>query len=318
MFDAIFDWIEVFLAETLANLFNTLWISLIGQLDSAYTSAVETLSQPPSLWLGGFPYNNVFNIMQGAIMPIAGGILAFMIAYDLVQILLERNNSVDFDVSSLFKWIVKSIIMIIVVTNSWFIIGGIADIGSQAIANENTANTHPNTVEWFAGLPQIFNIVQVESAGIPPRPRLVQGYPNPDMGERFAVVIALAVITVLTQAIRAVLFVVTVGRFIEILIVMSIAPIPLATLGNSHFSGIGWNYLKTMLAYAMLGFLFIVAFQIFFGIVEGTMSAEAIVFGQNAIPTFLRNMFSLFGYSLLLILALFRLPALAKSLFGAA
>ena len=59
------------------------------------------------------------------------------------------------------------------------------------------------------------------------------------------------------------IFLVTYGRMIEIYAVTALGPIPLATLGNAEWRGVGQNYLKSLLALGFQAFLIMVVVGIY-------------------------------------------------------
>ena len=59
------------------------------------------------------------------------------------------------------------------------------------------------------------------------------------------------------------IFLVTYGRMIEIYTVTALGPIPLATLGNAEWRGMGQNYLKSLLALGFQAFLIMVVVGIY-------------------------------------------------------
>ena len=292
----VIEFITGFLQESIRTVAESIFTILFWGLDNA----VATLSVHPNQMPA---FGNVIGMMQTAIMPIAGGVLAFVITVDLVQILIERNNSADFDVSGLFKWLIKAVVMIIIVTNTQVIVNGLFNIGVQAVTDAGSVGGGQ-----LADISEAQNLLNAITT---------EGNTDAGIGELLFILVALGFMWVLVVILQAVLFVVTVGRFIEILLVMSVAPIPLATLGNSNFSSMGFNYLKVLFAYAMIGFFFLVAFAIFFALLDTGLNnlADSAGFGGNL--EWVSAVLGMIGNTALLILALFKIPSLAKSIFGA-
>ena len=48
-------------------------------------------------------------ISETAILPIAGVILTFVMTYELIQMLIERNNLHEVDTWMFFKWVFKNL-----------------------------------------------------------------------------------------------------------------------------------------------------------------------------------------------------------------
>ena len=103
------------------------------------------------------------------------------------------------------------------------------------------------------------------------------------------------------------IFIITYGRMIEIYLVTSVAPIPMATMVNKEWGGMGQNYLRSLLALGFQGFLIIVCVAIYAVLVQNIMVDDNI---STAIWTCM-------GYTVLLCFTLFKTGSLAKSVFNA-
>ena len=109
------------------------------------------------------------------------------------------------------------------------------------------------------------------------------------------------------SALTVCIFVVIYGRMIEIYLVTSIAPIPMATMVNREWGSMGQNYLRSLLALAFQAFLLIVCVGIYAVLVKNIATGTDIM---NAIWTCM-------GYTVLLCFTLFKTGSLAKSIFNA-
>ncbi len=49
------------------------------------------------------------NLSETVVIPIAGMILTFVLVYELIQMILEKNNMHEFDRFNIFKWIFKDL-----------------------------------------------------------------------------------------------------------------------------------------------------------------------------------------------------------------
>jgi hypothetical protein len=94
---------------------------------------------------------------------------------------------------------------------------------------------------------------------------------------------------------------------IEIYLLTSLAPLPMATLTNREMSGMGQNYLKALLAVGFQGLLIMVCVAIYAVLVQSiAVSGDPIGAIWAAI-----------GYTVLLCFTLFKTGSIAKSIFGA-
>ena len=80
---------------------------------------------------------NVFNMLRAlsdnAIMPIAGLILTVLMTYELISMLMAKNNMSDIEPAMFAKWGIKLVLGIVFLTNAFTIVNGIFNIGALAI-----------------------------------------------------------------------------------------------------------------------------------------------------------------------------------------
>ena len=103
------------------------------------------------------------------------------------------------------------------------------------------------------------------------------------------------------------IFLVTYGRMIEIYAVTALGPIPLATLGNAEWRGMGQNYLKSLLALGFQAFLIMVVVGIYAVLIQQIGTADDI---SGAI-------WGCMGYTVLLCFCLFKTGSISKAVFTA-
>ena len=103
------------------------------------------------------------------------------------------------------------------------------------------------------------------------------------------------------------IFIVIYGRMIEIYMVTSIAPIPMATMVNREWGQMGSNYLRSLFALGFQAFLIMVCVAIYAVLVQGISAGGDI---GTALWTCI-------GYTVLLCFTLFKTSSVAKSIFNA-
>ena len=109
-----------------------------------------------------------------------------------------------------------------------------------------------------------------------------------------------------TWAITICIFIVIYGRMIEVYLVTSVAPIPMATMANREWGQMGQNYLHTLFALGFQAFLIMVCVAIYSVLVQNISVSTDI---STAIWTCM-------GYTVLLCFTLFKTSSLAKSIFN--
>ena len=104
-----------------------------------------------------------------------------------------------------------------------------------------------------------------------------------------------------------IIFVLVYGRMIEIYLLTSLAPIPMATISHREVGQIGQNYLRSLFALGFQGFLIIICVGIYAVLVQSLAFTDDII----------ADIWGIMGYTVLLCFTLFKTGTLAKSVFNA-
>jgi hypothetical protein len=296
----------IFIGGIVDSIINAIRQMFIGAVMSAAEGLFDTIneelihtadrvSETPMEFSGGGPWSLVEG-MAGtagtAIQTIAGLILGFFIALELVQMLVEKNNLADLDVFNvILKWIVKSFIAILIVANAFTIVGAIFTIGQEVITGA--------ALDATATIGDGLDLAAFEDA-----------LQDASLGELVGLWFQLNIFSLIFPIVRIAIFIVIVGRFLEIFMYVVVAPIPLATMSNQEYRAMGNNYLKSLLALAFQGLLMLVVVAIIGGMMVDVVAG----FGTDVSGA---GFWAILGYLVLMCFALFRTPAISKSIFGA-
>ena len=285
IWESIVQWMkEVLIGGISAN--------LSGLFDTVNTKVAEIageVGQTPSTWNGGI-FNMVRTLSENVVVPIAGVILTFVCCYELIQLIIEKNNMHEFETFVFFKWIFKTFIAVVLVSNTFNIIMGIFDVAQHVVSSSAGVIIGETSIDVAAF------ITDLET-------RLWEMDVGPLLGLWFQSAFVGLTIQILSLCIMLVIY----GRMIEIYLTVSVGPIPMATLANHEWGGVGQNYLKSLLALGFQAFLIMICVGIYAVLVQGIATTGDI---SGAIWTCT-------GYTALLCFTLFKTGSLSKSLFGA-
>ena len=112
--DAIVEWLKGLLVDGIMG-------NLDGLFDNVNQSVGEIATQvgtTPADWNAGV-FSMIRQISETAILPIAGVILTFVMTYELIQMLIERNNLHEVDTWMFFKWVFKTFVAVMILTNTF-------------------------------------------------------------------------------------------------------------------------------------------------------------------------------------------------------
>ena len=285
----IIDWLEEWFKGVLID---GIIGNLSGLFDTVNTKVGEIAADvgaTPQGWNSGI-FNMIRNLSESVIIPIAGAILAFVMTYELIQMVTEKNNLHDIDTFMFFKWVFKTYAAVLIVTNTWNIVMGVFD-ATQAVVNQSAGVIIGDTsIDFDTLLPDLESRLEAMDIG-------------PLLGLWFQTLVVGLTMNILSICI----FLVTYGRMIEIYAVTALGPIPLATLGNAEWRGMGQNYLKSLLALGFQAFLIMVVVGIYAVLIQQIGTADDI---SGAI-------WGCMGYTVLLCFCLFKTGSISKAVFTA-
>ena len=243
----------------------------------------------PRGWNGGI-YNIIRSLSDNVILPIAGVILAFVMTLELIQLITDQNNMHDVDTWMFFKWSFKTACAVLIVTNTWNIVMGVFEAAQSVISRASgviVGNINIDIASHFTDLEQRLSEMNV--------------------GQLLNIWLQTSIVGITMWFLTICIFVIAYGRMIEIYLVTSLAPIPMATMANREWGQMGSNYLRSLFALGFQGFLIIVCVAIYAVLVQNMIIDTNI----------LTAVWSCMGYTILLCFALFRTDSLAQSVFGA-
>ncbi len=285
MIDAITDWLKELLISGIIS-------NLSGLFDSVNEKVGEISTQvglTPQAWNGGI-FNMVRNLSTTVILPIAGIILTLVMTLELIQMLTERNNLNDVDTWMFFKWIFKSACAVLIVSNTWNIVMGVFDVSQSIVHSASGVISGTTSIDMATILPDLQTRLEAM-----------------DLGPLLGLWVQSFFVGITMWALTICIFVITFGRMIEIYLVTSVAPIPMAAMMGKEFGGMGQNYLKSLFALGFQGFMIMVCVAIYAVLIQSIAASTDI---SKAIWTCM-------GYTVLLCFTLFKTGSLAKSVLAA-
>jgi len=282
MFDFIFDWIREMLIDGIISNFT----GMFNEVNTKVGEIAVQVGQTPQGWNAGI-FALVRTLSETVVIPIAGVILTFILCYELIHMVIEKNNMHDFDSFIIFKWIFKTFCAVYILTHTFDIVMFVFGI-AQTVVN-NSAGIISGSLNMDLALTNLDT--QLAAMGT---------------GELLGLYLESAILSLAMKAISLCVFIIIYGRMIEIYLTISVAPIPFSTMVNREWGGIGNNYLKSLFALAFQGFLIMVCTAIYAVLLQGITSSTNI---HTAV-------WGCAGYTALLCMILFKSGSISKGIFG--
>ena len=280
----IADWLKEMLVDGIMN-------NLSGMFDAVNRQVEDVATQ-----VGTTPANfspGVFGLVRGisesVIIPVAGIFLTFIACYELIQLIIEHNNLANFETFVIFKWIFKTFVAVMLITNTFNIVMAVFDV-AQHVINSSAGLIGGSTAIDAAALDSLRDTLEAM-----------------DLGPLLGLFLQSFIVQVCSTILSVAIFVIVYGRMVEIYLMTSLAPIPFSTFGNREQSHIGQNYLRALFALGFQGFLIMICIGIYAVLVQTVSFTDDII----------GSIWGIMGYTVLLCFSLFKTGTLAKSVMNA-
>lgn len=279
--DAIKEFLMGLIESNLTNMFTDV-------NDKVGTIATE-VGKTPSSWNGSI-YTMVKGLSDNVIVPIAGIIITFVLCYELISMVTEKNNMQEMDTWMFFKWFFKAAVAIYLLTNTFNIVMAVFDIGQHVVGGAAGVIGGSTSIDIASTLDTMRT-----------------GMEAMEIGELLGLAIETLLVSLCLKIMSILITVILYGRMIEIYLTVSVAPIPFATMTNREWGNIGTNYFRGLFALAFQGFLIMVCVGIYAVLINNMIIADNI---HSAL-------FSVAAYTVILCFSLFKTGSLSKSIFNA-
>lgn len=285
LWSAISDWLKELLVSGILS-------NLSGMFDGVNEKVGDIAVQvgtTPEAWNGGI-FNMVRSLSDTVVLPVAGLVLAFVMTLELVQILMDKNNFHDIETVVFFRWMFKTACAVLIVSNTWNIVMGVFDMAQSVVSASAGVIAGSASIDLATLIPDLESRLN-----------------DMELGALLGLWFQSLIVGVTMWALTVCVFIIVYGRMIEIYLVTSMAPVPMAAMMGREFGNMGQNYLRSLFALGFQAFLIMVCVGIYAVLVQNiAVSADV----SAAIWTCV-------GYTVLLCFTLFKTGSLAKSLFAA-
>ncbi|MGL6201545.1 MAG: VirB6/TrbL-like conjugal transfer protein, CD1112 family [Lachnospiraceae bacterium] len=249
----------------------------------------QQVGQTPQGWNSSI-FNMIKNLSENVIVPIAGLIITFVLCYELITMVMEKNNMHDFETFMFFKYLFKMWVAVWLLTHVFDITMAVFDLAQYVVNKSALVITGSTAIDVTATITEMMERLEEMS-----------------IGGLVALTLESMLISLCMKIMSILITVILYVRMIEIYLYTSVSPIPFATLTNREWGTIGTNYLRGLLTLGFQGFFLMVCVAIY-SVLINSMTIE-----EN-IHTAL---FSIAAYTVILCFSLFKTMSISKSIFNA-
>lgn len=286
----IVDLITDFIKDMLTGWVTANLTNMFADVNDKVGQVASEVGKTPSTWNASI-FTMVRNISDTVMIPIAGMIISAVLCYELISMVMDKNNMHDFDTSLFIRYLGKACIAVMLLTKTFDITMAIFDVGNHIVTSAAGAIHATASIDVEAALLTLFT----NSVG------------SMSMGELFGLGIETMIVSFGMEIMSAVITVIIFGRMIEIYLYISVAPVPFSTLGNKEWGSIGTNYIKALVALAFQGFFIMVCVGIYSALVAGITVASNI---HTAL-------WSIVAYTVVLCFSMAKTSSLSRSIMHA-
>ncbi|MXP74044.1 hypothetical protein GN277_00900 [Lachnospiraceae bacterium WCA-9-b2] len=289
MFDGIFEAIEEWMRELLTRMVTSNLTEMFTDVNEKTGEIAAQVGQTPQGWNGSI-FSLIQNLSNSVIVPIAGMIITFVLCYELISMLTEKNSMHEIDTWMFFKYFFKMWVAVYLVSNTFTITMAVFDVGQHVVSAAGGAINSQTAINIDSMIETIETTME-----------------SMEIGELVVLALETMLVSLCMKIMSVVITVLLYGRMIEIYLYTSVAPIPFATFSNREWGQVGNNYFRGLLALGFQGFFMMVCVGIYAVLVSTIQISD--------------NMHSaLFGvaaYTVVLCFSLMKTSGLSKAVFNA-
>ena len=164
-------------------------------------------------------------LSESVIVPIAGLVITYVLCYELISMVTEKNNMHDIDTFMFFKWIFKAWVAVYLVTHTFDITMAVFDMAQHVVSGAAGVIGGNTNIDVDAALSS-----------------MQAGLDAMEIPELLLLVMETSLVSLCMKIMSVLITVILYGRMIEIYLYCSVAPIPFATMTNREW-GADWKQL---------------------------------------------------------------------------
>ena len=283
--DAITEWLQ----ELLIGAIQTNLGTMFNDVNTKVGTIAGEVGQTPQGWNGSI-FNMIKNLSDTVILPIAGIIITYVLVYELIHMIMEKNHGNDMDFWEFFVYFVKMWCAVWILSHTFEIAMAVFDIGQHIVNSASGVISGSSAIDAASVISDMTTKMY-----------------DMEISELLLLMVETWIVGFGMKILSVLITVILYGRMIEVYLVCSVAPIPFATVANREWGSIGTNYFKSLFALAFQGFFIMVCVGIYAVLINSMTISDDVHMA----------LFSIMAYTIILCYSLFHTGSLSKSIFNA-
>ena len=151
----IVDLIIEFIKDMLTSWVTSNLTQMFNDVNDKVGQVAVEVGKTPSTWNSSI-FTMVRNISDTVMVPIAGMIISAILCYELITMIMDKNNMHDFDTSLFIRYLVKACVAVVLLSKTFDITMAIFDVGNHIVINAAGAINATATIDVEATLLSMF------------------------------------------------------------------------------------------------------------------------------------------------------------------
>ena len=232
--DRIFEAIEEWMRNLLTGMVSSNLTTMYTDVNEKTGQIAAQVGQTPQGWNGSI-YSMIQNLSESVIVPIAGMIITFVLCYELISMLTEKNNMHDIDTWMFFKYFFKMWVAVWIVSHTFTITMAVFDVGQSVVSRAAGVISSDTAI----------NIDTMIST-------METAMESMEIGELVILALETMLVSLCMKIISVFITVILYGRMIEIYLYSSVGAIPFQMSDNIHSALFGVMAYTVILCFSLM------------------------------------------------------------------
>ena len=192
--DAIEQWLKDFLIGAITgNLSN-----MFSDVNTKVVTIATEVGKTPETWNSDV-FSIILSLSRNVVVPIAGLVIAAVLTYELISMIIDKNNMHEVDTFDFFKWAFKSAAAAIIVNHTFDFIIAIFDVAQTMVQRSAGVINTNASIDISTAIADITTQLQAM-----------------ELGDLFALMLETWIVSFAMKAMGLIITVILYGRMIEI------------------------------------------------------------------------------------------------------